>query len=138
MCHCITVQFENHHIQLLSNVTLSIHPKDNAFVLTKLSPVSHLKTFAQQLQLTLMRSPLSATATHIALVLTETAPLIRRFLYAGCVHQMESALILIMVVCILTATSKLRLIFIWVIERISVCHSSKHFYNILYLRHTIN
>jgi hypothetical protein len=44
---------------------------------------------------------------------------------------MESALILIMVVCILTAASKLRLIFIWEIKIIHVCHSSRHCYTIL-------
>lgn len=74
------------------------------------SPVSHFKSLPQQLQLVLMRAALSATTTQVPLILTKTPALIWRFLHTSCVHQMESAFILIMVVSILTATTKLRLV----------------------------
>jgi hypothetical protein len=57
-----------------------------------------------------MRAALSATTTHIPLILTKTSALIWWLLYASCVHQMESAFVLIVVVSILTATAELRLI----------------------------
>jgi hypothetical protein len=57
-----------------------------------------------------MRATLPATATQIPLILTKTPTLIWRLLYTSCVHQMESAFILIVVVSILTATTELRLI----------------------------
>ena len=67
---------------------------------------------AQHLELVLHAAHATA-APHVALVAHEAASLVRRLLDAGRVHQVERALVLVVVVSILAASDKLGLVFTW-------------------------